>query len=203
MAISTVQGGSNAYETVAITQYTNIFTSTVGVVNWTVRNLNTDRLIDGTLIPEIQDKTEWANTSMPAWCYYNNDPANGPIYGKLYNVFAFNNGLLTIPGFRMATQEDYFGLFYYYRYPDYNSSYFREAGYEHWNSSFVSGLDSIGFKALGGGYRDYYTGIFSSLKNIASFGTYENNREFNIDYQSDPENTTSDARGTSIRLIKI
>jgi len=177
--------------------------TSIGTQTWMTRNLTVSKYRNGDIIPQVTDNTEWAALTTGAWCYYNNDPANGPIYGKLYNVFAFNNGLLTIPGFRMATQEDYFGLFYYYRYPDYNSSYFREAGYEHWNSSFVSGLDSIGFKALGGGYRDYYTGIFSSLKNIASFGTYENNREFNIDYQSDPENTTSDARGTSIRLIKI
>jgi len=204
MAISTVQGGPNAYETVAITQYLQDGI-TAGTVNWTVRNLNIDRLIDGTLIPEIQDNTEWVNAfTTPAWCYYNNDPANGPIYGKLYNRAAYASGLLTIPGFRIPTENDYFGLFNYYIYPAYDSSYFREAGYEHWNTSYVPGLDGIGFKALGGGYRNQSDGTFSSFKDVASFGSYEANKEFTIDNQGDPATVfTSDFRGTSIRLIKI
>jgi len=194
--------GPNAYETVAITQILQD-TITVGTVNWTVRNLNIDRLIDGTLIPEIQDNTEWANTTTPAWCYYNNDPANGPIYGKIYNKFAYSNGLLTIPGFRMPTADDYFGLFSYYVYPAYDSSYFRETGYEHWNTSYVPGLDGIGFKALGGGFR-LLNGTFSSFKDVASFGSYEADKEFTIDNQGDPATVfTSDFRATSIRLIKI
>lgn len=107
MAISTVQGGSNAYETVAIEQFLP-YTTTRGIVNWTVRNLNIDRFIDGTLIPEIQDNDEWAASFFtPAWCYYNNDPANGPIYGKLYNFAAYTSGLLTIPGFRNPASSDY------------------------------------------------------------------------------------------------
>lgn len=197
--------GPNAYETVAITQYLQNGI-TVGTVNWTVRNLNIDRFIDGTLIPEIQDNTEWYQAflnNQPAWCYYNNDPANGPIYGKLYNIFAYSGLLLTIPGFRMPTQDEFYGLFYYYNYPTYDGSYFREAGYEHWNSSFVSGLDGIGFRALGGGYRDI-SGNFYGFKNIASFGSYENDKEFNIDDQNDVPNSVSiDLRATSIRLIKI
>jgi uncharacterized protein (TIGR02145 family) len=197
---------SNAYETVAITQYLQDGI-TVGTVNWTVRNLNTDRLIDGTLIPEIQDNIEWYQAflnNQPAWCYYNNDPANGPIYGKLYNGYASNGTLLTIPGFRIATQDDYYGLFIYYGYPTYDSSYFRETGYEHWNTSFVPGLDGIGFRALGGGYRDYNSGNFYGFKNIASFGSDEVAKTFNIDNQNDvPNSTSDDFRATSIRLIKI
>ena len=190
--------GPNAYETVAITE-------NVGTVNWTVRNLNIDRLIDGTLIPEIQDNAEWAASfSTPAWCYYNNDPANGPIYGKLYNKAAYASGLLTIPGFRIPTQDDYYRLFETYREPTYNGSYFREAGYEHWNSSYVPGLDGIGFKALGGGYRSQGDGTFSSFQLLASFGTFEGDKQFLIGDQNFPEtDIASDFRTSSVRLIKI
>ena len=43
---------------------------------------------DGTPIPQVTDPTQWANLTTGAWCYYNNDPANGAIYGKLYNWYA-------------------------------------------------------------------------------------------------------------------
>ncbi len=55
---------------------------------WTQRNLNVSRYSDGTPIPQVTDPTQWANLTTGAWCYYNNDPANGAIYGKLYNWYA-------------------------------------------------------------------------------------------------------------------
>ena len=55
---------------------------------WTTLNLDVSAYRDGTLIPQVQDPTQWANLTTGAWCYYNNDPANGPIYGKLYNWYA-------------------------------------------------------------------------------------------------------------------
>ena len=39
----------------------------------------------------MTDPTQWGNLTTGAWCYYNNDPANGIIYGKLYNWFAVND----------------------------------------------------------------------------------------------------------------
>ena len=43
-----------------------------------------------------------------AWCYYNNDPANGPIYGKLYNWYAVNDprGLVPI-GWHMPSSAEW------------------------------------------------------------------------------------------------
>jgi uncharacterized protein (TIGR02145 family) len=46
---------------------------------------------NGDLIPYIEGEEEWirvGENKQPAWCYYNNDPANGPKYGKLYNWYA-------------------------------------------------------------------------------------------------------------------
>ena len=55
---------------------------------WTKQNLNVSKYSDGTPIPQVQDPTAWNNLTTGAWCYYNNYPANGPIYGKLYNWYA-------------------------------------------------------------------------------------------------------------------
>jgi len=52
------------------------------------QNLNASKYTDGTPIPQVTDFNQWKNLTTGAWCYYNNDPANGAIYGKLYNWFA-------------------------------------------------------------------------------------------------------------------
>lgn len=63
---------------------------TVSICNqvWMKSNLNVSKYTDGTPIPQVTDQNQWTNLTTGAWCYYNNDPANGPIYGKLYNWYA-------------------------------------------------------------------------------------------------------------------
>jgi uncharacterized protein (TIGR02145 family) len=73
--VSDVDG--NVYQTVAICNQT-----------WIKTNLNVSKYSDGTLIPQVTDPSQWANLTTGAWCYYNNDPTNGAVYGKLYNWYA-------------------------------------------------------------------------------------------------------------------
>ncbi len=61
---------------------------TIGTQVWTDKNLDVTTYLDGTVIPQVTDATTWASLTTGAWCYYNNDPANGAIYGKLYNWYA-------------------------------------------------------------------------------------------------------------------
>jgi uncharacterized protein (TIGR02145 family) len=63
-------------------------TITNGTQFWQNTNLNVATYSDGTVIPEVTDPTAWANLTTGAWCYYNNDPATGTTYGKLYNWYA-------------------------------------------------------------------------------------------------------------------
>ncbi len=57
-------------------------------LTFTKQNLNVSKYSDGTPIPQVTDPTQWASLTTGAWCYYNNDLANGAIYGKLYNWYA-------------------------------------------------------------------------------------------------------------------
>ncbi|MCX6161104.1 MAG: fibrobacter succinogenes major paralogous domain-containing protein [Ignavibacteriae bacterium] len=66
-------------------------TVTIGTQEWTSENLNVEHYRNGDLIPQVQNKKEWLNLTTGAWCYYNNDSANGKTYGKLYNWFAVND----------------------------------------------------------------------------------------------------------------
>jgi len=61
---------------------------TIGSQIWSTTNLDVTTYRDGTPIPEVTDPTQWANLTTGAWCYYNNDSANGTTYGKLYNWYA-------------------------------------------------------------------------------------------------------------------
>lgn len=67
----------NVYETVSNCNQT-----------WTKKNLNVSKYSDGTPIPQVTSMTEWSNLTTGAWCYYNNDPSNANVYGKLYNWYA-------------------------------------------------------------------------------------------------------------------
>jgi uncharacterized protein (TIGR02145 family) len=63
----------------------------IGTQIWATRNLDASTFRNGDTIPEAKTDEEWkaaGNDKKPAWCYYNNDPANGKKYGKLYNYYA-------------------------------------------------------------------------------------------------------------------
>jgi uncharacterized protein (TIGR02145 family) len=62
---------------------------TIGTQVWTTKNLDVAAYSDGILIPEhTGTNAEWLALTTGAWCYYKNNPANGAIYGKLYNWYA-------------------------------------------------------------------------------------------------------------------
>ncbi len=58
---------------------------------WMVKNLDVTTYRNGDPIPEVSDPTEWSNLTTGAWCYYENNIANGVQYGKLYNWEAVND----------------------------------------------------------------------------------------------------------------
>lgn len=63
---------------------------TIGTQTWMSHNLQVTTYRNGDPIPQVT-MAQLATTTTGAWCYYNNDPANGPIYGKLYNWYAVHD----------------------------------------------------------------------------------------------------------------
>lgn len=66
-------------------------TVTIGTQVWSTKNLDVSSFRNGDPIPQAKTKEEWeqaGKNKQPAWCYYDNDPANGAKYGKLYNWYA-------------------------------------------------------------------------------------------------------------------
>jgi uncharacterized protein (TIGR02145 family) len=66
-------------------------TIVIGTQQWTKENLDVMTYRNGDVIPYVADQSTWNGLTTGAWCYYNNDPTNGPIYGKLYNWYAVND----------------------------------------------------------------------------------------------------------------
>ncbi len=69
----------------------NSQTVTIGTQVWMTKNLDVATFRNGDQIPEAKTDEEWkqaGKNKQPAWCYYNNDPANVAKYGKLYNWYA-------------------------------------------------------------------------------------------------------------------
>jgi uncharacterized protein (TIGR02145 family) len=63
----------------------------IGTQVWMTKNLNVSRYRNGDPIPQVTDQTQWRYMTSGAWCYYENNTANGPVYGKLYNWYAVND----------------------------------------------------------------------------------------------------------------
>ena len=116
-------------------------------------NLNVSRYRNGDIIPQVENRNEWDNLTTGAWCYYNNDPANGAIYGKLYNVFAVNDprGLAPV-GWHIPSFNEWTTLITCLGGVDVAGDKMRETGTSHW--SYNNGAtNSSGFTALPGGFR--------------------------------------------------
>ena len=80
----------------------------IGDQTWTNKNLDVETYRNGDEIPQVKDKEEWANLTTGAWCYYDNNPTNGPTYGKLYNWYAVNDARGLAPnGYHIPTDAEW------------------------------------------------------------------------------------------------
>jgi uncharacterized protein (TIGR02145 family) len=86
----------------------NYETVTIGSQVWMQKNLNVDHYRNGDPIPHVTDPGEWENLTTGAWCYYDNDSANGEIYGKIYNWYAVNDPRGLAPaGWHVPTDDEW------------------------------------------------------------------------------------------------
>lgn len=150
---------------------------------WQNSNLNVTTYRDGTTIPQVTDFNTWSNLTTGAWCYYNNDPANGAIYGKLYNWYAIMgihdndpntpNKILAPQGWHVSTNSDWNTLTSCLGDWQIAGAPLKTTGTSHWNSPNLGATNSTGFSALPGGYRDVLNnGNFAYKSVFADFWCY-------------------------------
>ena len=133
---------------------------TIGKQVWMTRNLDVSTFRNGDPIPEAKTEGEWKaynQAGEPAWCYYNNDPANGAKYGRLYNWYAVSDPRGLAPkGWHIPSDQEWTVL------TDYLGGE-KKAGAkmkskQGWDED-GNGTNSSGFSGLPGGLR-YSDGIF-------------------------------------------
>jgi len=159
----------------------------IGAQTWDSKNLDVITFRNGDTITEAKTVREWKKASKegkPVWCYYNNDPKNGKMFGKLYNWYAVQDSRGLAPkGWHVPSKNEwdtlniFLGVLYAGKkmkttsgwnvyMPKYNGSYYIS---EIQPQLDENGTNESGFAGLPGGYRDN-NGIFNT--NIGSIGSW-------------------------------
>jgi len=154
-----------------------------------------------------------------AWCYYNNDPDNGAVYGKLYNWYAAKLLQNDIDAYNLVNPTSHWG----WHIPTENEvntliaalggtlvagGKIKMTGTDHWNAPNTGADNQSEFTMLGGGVR-LQTGTFTSINIYGRIWTLNSYSEtdakaMRLSY-SDSELTIANElklRGFSTRLIK-
>jgi uncharacterized protein (TIGR02145 family) len=126
---------------------------TIGEQVWMAENLNVDRYRNGDLITEVKEDNQWYVMREGAWCYYNNEYANGEIYGRLYNWYAVNDSRGLCPvGWHVPSDEEWTTLEDYLEGSELAGGYMKAMRL--WNSPNAEANNESEFGALPGGYRN-------------------------------------------------
>jgi uncharacterized protein (TIGR02145 family) len=179
----------------------------IGTQTWAPTNLNVITFRNGDSIPEAKTFKEWVtagDAGKPAWCYYDNKPANGLKYGKLYNWYAVNDPRGLAPaGWTLPGDDDWAKLIYFLGGQG-------EAGRKMksssgWNDG-NSGTNESGFSALPAGYR-VENGSFLHIGSIGIWwSSTESKAQSAIDHyiamSGISSSSTPKQRGESVRCIR-
>jgi uncharacterized protein (TIGR02145 family) len=130
-------------------------TVTIGIQVWMLKNLNVDTFRNGDIIPQAKTDDEWekaGESKQPAWCYYDNNPANGAkkAYFKLYNWYAVNDPRGLAPkGYHVPTDAEWTQLTDYLA-PDAGTKMKNTSGW----AENGNGTNESGFLGFPGGLRE-------------------------------------------------
>jgi uncharacterized protein (TIGR02145 family) len=149
---------------------------TIGTQKWQDKNLDVMTFQDGTHISEISSSEQWAEyvaSETPGWSYYDFDPSNASLYGKLYNWYAVSSSNAICPvGYRLPTAADYQTLVTHLG--GTNPAGQKMKNTENWltlTRRTGNGTNQSGFKGNPGGYIKSSTGDFWDQGWSANFWT--------------------------------
>lgn len=147
----------------------------IGDQEWLDRNLAVTHYRNGDALNTV------LGGDQGAWINYDNDPATGEVYGKLYNSQAVLDSRGLAPdGWHVATRQEWLELIEMLGGFSVAGGKLKETGTEHWDSPNAGATDDYGFSALPGGYAigaSYYLGRYagfwsSTIVDQSPTGTY-------------------------------
>ena len=133
---------------------------------WMEKNLDVTTYRDGTVIPQVTDAATWSLLTTGAWCWYNNDPLNGAIYGKLYNWYAVNDPRGLAPqGWHIPTDAEWTTLNNLLGGDAAAGGKMKTTGTTRWAAPNTSATNESGFSGLPGGFRSF-NGAFGDVGDV-------------------------------------
>jgi uncharacterized protein (TIGR02145 family) len=130
-------------------------TIVIGTQQWMEKNLDVVTYRNGDVIPQVTDASAWAALTTGAWCYYNNDVANGAIYGKIYNWYAVNDTRGLAPkGWHIPTDAEWTILTDKLGGITVAGGKMKSVGTTRWTTPNTLATNESGFTGLPGGSRD-------------------------------------------------
>jgi uncharacterized protein (TIGR02145 family) len=83
----------------------------IGSQVWMAENLKVSKYRNGDVIPNVTAVVEWNSLTTGAYCYYDHNPDNNAVYGKLYNWFVVDDSRNVAPtGWHIPTDEEWIAL---------------------------------------------------------------------------------------------
>ena len=148
----------------------------IGTQTWMSKNLDVSKFRNGEAIPLAKTNAEWAKAGenkQPAWCHYDNDPANGTKYGKLYNWYAVNDPRGLAPeGWHVPSQKEFDGLIKFMDgETDAAIKLKSDSGWSSFEGQSGNGINKYAFNALPGGYLGYYCDYFEQINYVGAWWT--------------------------------
>jgi uncharacterized protein (TIGR02145 family) len=139
----------------------------IGDQEWSKKNLNVSKFKNGDDILLVTTAEEWklaGQKQIPACCFYENEPPNGVIYGKLYNWFAVSDPRGIAPeGWRIPNDKDFQELADFFGGDDIAGVHLKSN--DKWENegededSECKGTNSSGFNGLPGGSRGEFKSV--------------------------------------------
>ena len=129
----------------------------IGTQIWTTKNLNVTTYKDGTLISESD------------WDYYENNPANGEIFGKLYkgNIINDPRGLAPV-GYHIPTDAEWTILIDYLGGPTVAGGKMKSTDAT-WQIPNIGATNESGFTGLAAGFFQGFNGAFNNQSSTGYF----------------------------------
>lgn len=178
------------YEVVSDRDGNKYWTIKIGNQIWTVANLKTTRFLNGDQIANIQPDNEWIAMTTPAYCYYNNDPKLGEVYGALYNNYVGLDSRGLIAGYHVPTISEYETLVSYLGGGTTAARKLKSNTDDWYNGG--KGDNSSGFNALPGGWRGIketfsavtFQSVFQTITKMEGLNAYYGVIIYDLDYMS-------------------
>lgn len=157
-----VDADGNVYQTVQI-----------GTQTWMAENLRTASYRNGDLLLTGLNNADWVNVNEGAYCVYDDNIANDPIYGKLYNGQAINDprGLCPI-GWHVPTEAEWNVLIDYLGGTASAGGSLKSTSFL-WGQPNAGATNGSGFSALPAGDRQS-DGSYHNLGSVAFFWSMPN-----------------------------